>query len=687
MKAIGLSLGTVFSLIWCTMVYADTHYTPRLLVGESLERQGGREIRLPGFDLRGPGVEWRLTGYINMVFVPSREGEPSHYRLVTRQEEQWDRQTAYAPSTLPLLPNRDYLISILLKADFPRPAEINVGLRQLDGDGREVMERFVGLPNHTDGWQRWECVMTADARAAHAEFQIHFWETPAGTELCLADVVFVELPARPLVPYGRGEGASFLGGPGNLPMRVEEVSLGSQQAVVRTTGARYTFDLAGDTILAEQMLEQHREVALWRSSLPLANMEVVRQSPKECLLANDYVTVGIQCDSLVMVVPHAELTLAMESRIAGRWNRLVEGHLLVVDEWGGMAVNPAIPLGTGRRARVDAEVTPGRGEPGGIDFAGLAGDQTFLTSARPGWRLKYQLSPGERLAFSVFPPRPYPWDQSFEFAWLLAQRSDDVDDYPARRRGEWHCEVLWDFFQRSWAFSWGREHVPYDEDELRRHVAAIKAAGSRPVPYMSGWFYYSRDAAEFGAEVTRLRDTYGFEGVYYDGLPVEDWIVAYEEIRLTREAYPDGAIILHHTYPAPLFDPSIELPAISTYADVTYMGELVSGQGAGWGYPRWMVSQFRKANCIGVMKGDAWQGLTELQKDLLMLSYNGRNQYRRYPEEYYRVLTELQRLWRTHGAEPGFYERYYRPRVEALVSRSLEGSLRGKAGENAGGGG
>jgi len=87
------------------------------------------------------------------------------------------------------------------------------------------------------------------------------------------------------------------------------------------------------------------------------------------------------------------------------------------------------------------------------------------------------------------------------------------------------------------------------------------------------------------------------------------------------------------------------------------------------------------------MKGDAWQGLTELQKDLLMLSYNGRNQYRRYPEEYYRVLTELQRLWRTHGAEPGFYERYYRPRVEALVSRSLEGSLRGKAGENAGGGG
>ena len=158
-------------------------------------------------------------------------------------------------------------------------------------------------------------------------------------------------------------------------------------------------------------------------------------------------------------------------------------------------------------------------------------------------------------------------------------------------------------------------------------------------------------------------------------------------MRLTREAYPDGVIILHHTYPAPLFDPGIELPAISTYADATFMGELVRGQGPEWAYPRWMVSQFRKANCIGVMKSDAWEGVTQLQKELLMLRYNGRGQYRRYPEEYYRVLTELRQLWQEHREEPRFYERYYRPRFEVLASGLLPGSATCETDENRGGAG
>lgn len=643
---------------------------PNLL---DLDTRGGRVVRIPGFDLREPDAKWRLTGYIEMLREEDR-GEPAHYRLTSREEDDWDRQTAYSPTTLPLLPNRSYVISALIDADFERPAEINFGLVQMDGSGQQVMENFIGIPNNTDGWQRWECATTADDRAAHAEFQIHFWEIAAGTNLRIADIAFVELPPKELKSYARGEGASFLGGPGNLPMRIEEVVASADAVTVRTTGARYTFDLDANTILAEQMLERPREIALWESSLGLAGIEVLSQRPKECILANDSITFGIQCDSLVMVVPHDELTLTCESKIGGRWNRLLDGHLLAADEYGGMAVNPAIPLGSGRLPRVDASLTPGRGGPGGIDFAGITNDQTFLSSAEPGWRLKYSLSPGERIAISVFPPRPYPWDDSFESSWLLTWRRDDLDGYAERRRGERHAELLWDFFQRSWAFSWGREHLPYDEAEIRDHVRAIKAAGSRPIPYMSGWFYYSRNAAEFGAEVRRLRDTYGFEGVYYDGMPVQDWIVAYEEMRLTREVYPDGMVILHHTVPAPLMDASIELPAISTYADITYMAELIYGQGTDWAYPRYMGAQYRKANCIGVMKSDSWEGLTDAQKSLVMLRYNGRGQYRKYPLEYYETLLSLQSLWREKGSDRHFYEKYYLPRFEELTKDLLPAS-------------
>jgi len=635
--------------------------------GPTLDARGGKVVATPGLDMGKPGAQWRLTGYAEMVFEKGKR-EPDHYRLVTRDEEKWDRQTLSAPQLIPLLPNRNYLISVLLDADFERPAEINIGLNQMDGDGKMIYDRYVGIPNKTHGWQRWECVLNSDPRATSGDLQIHLWELPADSKLLIADLSVVELPPVPLEPFAKGEGATFLGGPGDLPMRIEEVTAGPSSIVVRTTGARYSFDLRQNTILAEQMLERQREVALWETSLSLIGLQVLRQSPTECVLANDSITIGVQGDSLVMMVPHGDMKLECESRIAGKWNRLISGYLLAADEYGGMAVDPAIPIGSGRLPRVDAGVGVSRPTGGGVDFANREDDQTFLSSALPGWRLKYFLSPGERIAISVFPPRPYPWKESFEASWLLTNRRDDLGEYAQRKRGAWHGEVLWDFFQRSWAFSWGREHVAYSEAEVRDHVAAVKAAGSHPLPYMSGWFYYSRDAAEFGAEVRRLRDRYGFEGVYFDGMPVLDWIVAYEEMRLTREIYPDGMIILHHTSPAPLSDASLELPAISTYADITYMGELMAGTGPEWVYPRYMGSQYRKANCIGVMKSDAWEGVTEEQKALIMLKYNGRGQYRTWPPQYYQMLQPLQQLWQEKGDAPDFYERFYLPKYEEMMA-------------------
>jgi hypothetical protein len=113
-------------------------------------------------------------------------------------------------------------------------------------------------------------------------------------------------------------------------------------------------------------------------------------------------------------------------------------------------------------------------------------------------------------------------------------------------------------------------------------------------------------------------------------------------------------------------DVGLELPAISTYADATYMGELVYGSGRDWPYARFMA-QYRKANCIGVAKSDSWADTTWQERELTMLRYNGRGQYRLYPGEYFQVLRELQRLWQEKGGEPEFYERYYLPRWEELT--------------------
>lgn len=643
---------------------------PRMTVAIALDDRGNQVLPLPGGNLGQPGQQWRTTWYVSLEFKQAQSPQaPAHYKLVTREEERWDRQTLYAPQPVNLLPNRNYLISVLMMANFTRPAEVNIGLNQRDADGKTVYERYVGLPNKTNGWQRWECVIGSDPRAASGELQLHLWDLPAGSILCFADISIMELPPTPLVPFLIGEGASFLGGPGNLAMRNEKVVVTDANITVTTTGARYTLDFSSNNIKVEQLLERQRELAVWESTLDLAGLKLLRESPTECLLANENLTLGIQCDSLVMVVPHKELKLTCESKIGGVWNRLVTGHLLVLDDYGGFSANPAIPIGSGRLARVDTGITISRASESGIDFVGKEDDQTFLSSTQPGWRLEYFLSPGERLALTVFPPRPYPWERSFEASWLITNRKYPLDEYPARKRGDWHGEVLWDFFQRSWAFSWGREHLPCGEQEIRDHIAAIKAAGSHPLPYMSGWFYYSRNAAEFGAEVKRLRDAYGFEGVYYDGMPILDWIVTYEGMRLTRQLYPDGMIILHHSSPAPLSDASLELPAISTYADITYMGEMVAGSGPNWVYPKYIGSQYRKANCIGVMKSDAWEDVTEEEKTLIMLGYNGRGQYRTWPPDYYQTLLALQQTWREHGDQKDFYEQWYLPKYREMTAQ------------------
>ena len=664
---------------------AESFTRPRLLDGSEIKSCGGEILRIPGFDFREAGLQTATDGRPVMERDDSTAGKDGfacyRLRMTDRRFEVYDDWSFGSKHTIPLKPNRSYIVSILLDADFERPAEINAGLKTLDASGKQVIWNLNGLPAKTDGWRRWQWEFTTDPRVTHGVFSMLLMEVPLeGTKLRIADVAIIELPQKKVPTYRKGQGGTFHGGPGSLPMRVETVATDEEHLVVETTGARYTFGTKANTISCEQRLERERVVTIWKASAPLEGLEVSSRTATECILANDHLTFGVQCDSLLMVIPHEEVVLICESQIDGRWNRLAYGHLLIVDDLGGFAVNPDIPLGSGRPARVHLGeqgwrgIKPGRRKPGEIDFANTSDNQTFLSKTTAPWSMRYHLSPGERLGISVFPPRPFPWKKSFQFAWLLAQRDDPLDHYRARKRGDEHVEILWSFLQRAWAMSWGSEHVPYDEELTHAHIRAIHDAGSKAIFYGSPQWYYSRDAQEWANELRRLKDHYGIDGIYYDGIPSQEWIVAYEEMRLTREIFPDGPVILHNTGQCyngnpPLGEPALRIPAIETYATATLAGELVYGEGTDWPFIRYSASQYRKANCIGAMKGDAWEGVSDHEKAMTMLLHNGRGQYRKFPAEYYRVLQKLEGHWQEHGNEPEFYERYFVPTVEEAIER------------------
>ncbi|MCJ7823055.1 MAG: hypothetical protein MUQ26_08285, partial [Armatimonadetes bacterium] len=421
-----------------------------------VDARGGAVLRFQGMDdLTQPGAPWDGNGSFEMAYEQP-EGELACYRLVLEDPKIYSMM---AGGGLALKPNRSYIISVLLDSDFERPIEINVGVWTVDDNGKTILMNLNGVPNKTDGWQRWEWEFTADPRfGPGTTSRLYFqpFDFPKDGKFRIADIALVELPPKPLAPYAKGEGVTFRGGPGPLPMRIEEAKSVGDTIEVRTTGARYTFDLRRDTIAAEQLLERERPIAVWRSSLSLEGLEILSTTAKECVLANDNVTFGVQCDSLVMVAPQRELVLTCESKIGGRWNRFIAGHLLVIDDYGGIAVNPDIPLGSGRLARTDVLTD-------GLDFIGVADDTEFLSSAQPGWEIAWTVSPGERLALSVFPPRPFDWQQSFHMNWCLTFNGLSTDRYP-----EWSkyldVVVLWDFCHRGYGMSFGPRFIPYDED-------------------------------------------------------------------------------------------------------------------------------------------------------------------------------------------------------------------------------
>lgn len=533
-----------------------------------------------------------------------------------------------------------------------------------------------GIPASRSGsWYRWEQVFTSYTydTIGHLNFALYGFEDN-DIEFMIADAALIELPAAPLKPFLKGDGVVFRGGPGALPMRVEEVTSNESSVTVRTTGAVYVFDTRKDVLFMQQELEKKRESARWRFSLPLRGLSLIHRSPVEAVLMNDAMTIGVQCDSMMVISPHArDLSMTAESSL-GVWNRLSKGHLIAVDEYGGLTVNPHIPEGTGRLPRTAISGT--------LDFPVDAGsDVTHVRTAARTWNVAWTVSPGERLGISVFPPRPYPWKESFRSGYVLANRSDSPSKYTLSRNVD--IVLLWSSFFRKagWGMSYGTKYEVNYEDDFIAHIKAVRDAGLIPVHFMSQYFYCTKDPSIFIDEVKRFKDTYGrygLKGFYSDGEYPQDWIIAYELMRMGRALFPDGTIIIHATGKSgnggpPMAKPDIFIPAVNTYASMTLKAEGIAGRGIDWPLHQFTTSQFRQANCIGLQKPDEWEGVSIIEGYMQSLIHNGRarcwGDEAAYEHIYIPALRELEKEWMTHGAEHDFYERFYRPKAIELMQR------------------
>lgn len=589
-----------------------------------------------------------------------------------------------ASKVFDVLPNRNYLVSALVYCDFDRAnSEVNIGMRVTDSTEASVklIDGFHGLPADTNGqWLRFETTVTTPPDAEKARFYgawYGFYDTDE--VFCIADMEVIELPAETLTPLAVGEGLTFGGSSGMYDMKVSTPAVSANSITVQTNGAEYVFDKTASTITVKQRIGNPRTLAVLQLNKSLANLAVHgTPTDKEAILTTGEggLSFGIQMDGMMLISTHdtdAEVTLTSE--IGGEWNRLLSGNLISMDDTGGFTVNPAIPLGTGRLARCEAL--------SGVDFERERGDTSYLSTAEPGWSVKWTISSGERLGVTAFPPREYDWENSFDSAVANINFDRETSTWQSYKNSfNLKYGVLWSAFQGAYAMSYDTQMVPKDEDKFKAHIAAANTAGVEPLEYIS-MFFWDGTLDEYINEVKRHRDTYGITGVYTDGVPPLDWLKAYDGMRRLRELFPEGGIIVHTTGQtanggAPLATPEVYIPAIDAYATLTLRGESVPGTTKDWAYPRYVTSGYGASNAFGLQKYDTWElngeKIPDAEQQLIHLLYNGRARYDGYYSSgYINILAKAKSQWLANSWSDTYYEDCYLPYVRRLVREEHAG--------------
>lgn len=649
-----------------------------------VDSRGGRVISLPDFDLSKPDAAWRNpypVSHMELKFEQTYQQFGS-YKIEPVPDKRPYRPEILSEHGIKVKRNRTYLGSALIKTNFNRkaPFEFSFNMRFYDKDGnRMAPRRLYGAPSKTegpDGWQRleWEINVPDDAnifeaRASIFSGWINFKEAP---EIRIADFKFVELPQKNLEPLPRGAGVIFPGGPGKLPMRIESVKERDERIIVRTVGAEYEFDTKANRITASQRVEFPRKLAEWESSLSLKDLRVDKKTNNVCVLSNDQLTIGVQGDSMMAISPQYELTMKLTNLLGGDFNRYARGHLYSTDDFGGITVNPYIPMGTGRSARSNLLTA-------GLSFASYAEHEYDETGkAPPNWQAQWSTSPGELLCTSVFPPRPYPWKESFEAGWRLIHYPGGMSfsRYGNQEIPFVNTWLLWNFSPLTWGHSYSAYHEFHNEKGTRDLIAKVHESGKKVIPYISAYWNPTRDEEVFIDAVKWSKDKYGIDGIYSDGLPSTDWMLAYKEMRMLRELFPDGMLIVHDSFRQSGKPVAQFMPFLYTYASYMYMAEGVeTREGEKWQYPRYLTSMFRKTNSLGVTKGDKWlDDKGEYMGERLALTdiiYNGRDNNGRDFPRYYEILSQLHDLWKEKGSEPYFYDRYYLPKAQELTGNRI----------------
>ena len=548
---------------------------------------------------------------------------------------------AIAGPNVPIEPRTLYRISFKIKRE-KGGGHLRVGGGYLDAEGKGLKRgswSYGAYPVNLqpgearDTWHEYEGnFITARSDAAALALRVIIKD---GVDTAYVDDIAVQRVERPEAPaLDLPKDVLFEGSPSAMGMRVEDVAQTDDLITIVTTGARLQFSADGARLSARQRIPEERDLVRFSFDPPLGPLTVERQDEDACVLTGDDAALSVNPDGLIALGTNRAIEITATSQILPKHYRMASDNLLAVDDEGGFCIYP--------EQRLEYELEPSV-------FTSVP-----ESTSEAGWQATLDAAPRKLVALGVFPPRPYPWEQSF------TDRIAHSNHYPTDEQVRWMAEYCNILVLHQNIYEGGSSSGPYiieNDDEYLRVIDAAHDAGMEVLPYFNPGAYKVKDVDKQLELLRAHKERYGTDGFYFDGLGRgEEWPWTYYFIRHVREMVGDACIYTHSTLNPPANSPSVYCPFIDTWSDFQLRGEGQVIEGPDDPYLRYVVSTFNISNSIPTLKGDNMKGADEKQQLQVMLDLHGRARWpypgnreeidKLFTEWYFPTLDEMEAQWR-----------------------------------------
>ena len=567
----------------------------------------------------------------------------SHVLMMDCAEPQY--YFAIAGPDVPIESRTLYRISFKIKRLGGGHLRVGGGYKNAEGKGLKRGDWALGSypivlqPGEgRDTWHEYEGdFITARTDAAALALRIIIKD---GVDTAWIDDVTIRRVERPeAAPLELPAAVTWEGHPSAMGMRVEDVAQDDELVTVVTTGARLQFARNGSSLTCRQRVPEERSLVRFEFEPPLGQLSIARQDEDICVLEGDECALSINPDGLIALGVNRNVQITATSSIGAKHFRVMSDNLLAIDEQGGFCIYP--------EQRMECETEPS-------ELTQVPDD-----ASEPGWTATLNAGARKLVALGVFPPRPFPWEQSF------TDRIAHSNHFPTDEAIHWmaeHCNIM--VLHQS-IYEGASSSGPYiikDDAEYARVIATAHDAGMQVLPYFNPGAYTVKDVDKQLELLRTHMERYGTDGWYFDGLGrSNEWPWTYYFIRHVRDMVGEACIYTHTTLNPPINSPSVYCPFIDTYSDFQLRGEGQVIKGLDDPYLRFVIGTFNISNSIATLKGDKMQDADEKQQLQAMLGLNGRARWS-YPginadrdtlftEWYFPTLDDMEARWRAEAGE------------------------------------